>query len=363
MTGIQILTSGASLGVHVPGLILRRRLRERDIDSDIWVLENLLPEQKQASVVKSKWAFHRNFRLALAGQRLAASPLPVLDEAAVRTLLREWKQRSVSHFAVFSGYWLPLLHDYRSGTPWPVRIDLCRLDAAPMSSFEHGGPAPAGSRDICLADLARLTLPWTIPIATSAPVSWGDRNGRVLAHGGGWGIGTYRARIDELPASLGVDVLAYESVDVDHSNANFRFFMMDPEWHPWLDTDYPPLGQVFPDTGCPIPAEYARGGEYPPLFDLTRRALAIISKPGGGTILDSVWSATPIVLLEPFTKSEASNASLWEALGFGISFEKWRATGFATAVLEELHENLVPAARAAPDYVSALADELGIGAG
>jgi hypothetical protein len=294
---LEILTSGASLGVHVPGLILRHRLREHGIDSNIRVLETLLPEHKQASVVKSKWAFHRDFRLALAGQRVAASPVPVMDEAAVRILLHWWRQRSVSRFIVFSGYWLPLLRDFASGVPWPLQVDLCRLDAAPMSSFQHGGLAPAESREICLADTEQLTLPWTIPVTTRPPVSWQDRNGRVLAHGGGWGIGTYRTRIKELPDSFGVDVLAYESMDVDHNNSDFRFFMIDPEWHPWLDNDYPPLSQVLPQP-------------------------------------DFLW--------------------------IGISFEKWRATEFATAVLEELHENLVPAARATPDYVSALVDELSL---
>ena len=63
-----------------------------------------------------------------------------------------------------------------------------------------------------------------------------------------------------------------------------------------------------------------------------RRAVAMICKTGGGTLLDSLWSATPIITLEPFGAHEAVNAELWRRLGFGTTFAAWRDGGFRLRV-------------------------------
>jgi hypothetical protein len=70
---IEVLTSGVALGVHVPGLLLADRPRERGVDATVSVLERLLPERTLATTTGMKWAFHRDFRFALAGQRIAAN--------------------------------------------------------------------------------------------------------------------------------------------------------------------------------------------------------------------------------------------------------------------------------------------------
>jgi UDP-N-acetylglucosamine:LPS N-acetylglucosamine transferase len=74
-----------------------------------------------------------------------------------------------------------------------------------------------------------------------------------------------------------------------------------------------------------------------------REAMAVVSKPGGGTLLDSLAAATPIVLLTPWGEPEAKNGALWEELGFGIDFQRWRETGFDHRVLEDLHHRLLEA--------------------
>jgi UDP-N-acetylglucosamine:LPS N-acetylglucosamine transferase len=74
-----------------------------------------------------------------------------------------------------------------------------------------------------------------------------------------------------------------------------------------------------------------------------REAIAVVSKPGGGTLLDSLAAATPVVLLAPWGGPEAKNGALWEELGFGIDFQRWRRTGFDQCVLEDLHHSLLAA--------------------
>jgi UDP-N-acetylglucosamine:LPS N-acetylglucosamine transferase len=93
------------------------------------------------------------------------------------------------------------------------------------------------------------------------------------------------------------------------------------------------------------------------LHDVIRAAKAIVSKPGGCTLIDSLAAATPVVFLEPYGYAEASNASLWEHLGFGISYVAWKATGYDPAVLERLHANIVARPRGV-DYPRVYAHRL-----
>lgn len=75
-----------------------------------------------------------------------------------------------------------------------------------------------------------------------------------------------------------------------------------------------------------------------------------MSKPGGGTLVDSLSAAAPLVYLEPFGDHERANALLWERLGFGIAYDRWAASGFARSALETLHHNLLRHALSLSDY-------------
>jgi hypothetical protein len=348
---IEILTSGVALGVHVPGLLLADRLRERGVRVGVSVLERLLPAYKLATTAEMKWAFHRRFRLALAGQRVASNPADAASEEAVEELLRRWRAHAVRRFVLLSGYWLPIVERYRAEHDDTVAVDLCHVDSVDSPSFRKARTDAPTLRHVRLADAERLTVPCTIPVGRRPPAPWAARARRLLVHGGGWGMGTYRERAGELRGhGFALDVVAYEPRDLSTDDGT-RYFMTDPDWHPWLDDGYPPFGRVRPGE----PVTFRRSASYHGSFALTRRALATVSKPGGGTLLDSLWSATPMVLLEPFGAHEQRNADLWQALGFGISFERWRETGFAVDVLADLHRNLSRAARDVPDYSALLA--------
>ncbi|MFC0623555.1 hypothetical protein [Kribbella deserti] len=346
---IEILTSGVALGVHVPGLLLADRLREQGGSAHVSVLERLMPEQTLVTTARSKQAFHRDFRVALAGQKLARDASIATDARAVDDLLREWRARRVSRFVVFSGFWLPIVERYvaEAGV---VPVDVCHVDSVQSPSFDKAGPTTLEVEHVWLADADGGRVPCSIPVTREEPLAWSDRDHRLLVHGGGWGMGTYRERAPELlAAGFALDVVAYEDRDLAGTEG-VRYFMIDPDWHPWLGDGYPPFAEVV--AGQP-PAFVQRTGHHGS-FDLARRALATVSKPGGGTLLDSLWSATPTVLLEPFGPHEQHNAELWRQLGFGIAFEHWAEKGLAVEVLAELHEALLAARPLIPDYSKAL---------
>jgi hypothetical protein len=352
---IGILTSGVALGVHVPGLLLAQRVREHGANVEIFVLERLLADSTRATTARMKYAFHRDFRVALAGQRLAIDPSATVSEAKVRELVELWRSHGLRRLVVFSGFWLPLLERCAAVSGNWLEVDVCHVDSVHSPSFRSAGQALSRVRQVWLADAAHLSLPCTIPVSTRPPLRWTDRERRLLVHGGGWGMGTYRQRAHELrEQGFALDIVAYETNDLAAQDDDIRYFMIDPLWHPWLDDGFPPFGLVD-GRSDPI---YARGSECHGSFELARSALAMVSKPGGGTLLDSLHSATPLVLLEPFGAHEARNAELWERLGFGISMDRWRNANFAPAILEKLHATLLRAVRDVPDYAGMLAEEM-----
>jgi hypothetical protein len=353
---IGVLTSGVALGVHVPGLLLADRLIERGVPAEVFVLERLLPEDRLATAAKLKWAFHRDFRFALAGQRLGTDPVEAIAWPAISTFADQLVERGVRRLVVFSGFWLPIVAQLLPRWPGdPPPVDICHVDSVASPSFRHTADLVASARQVWLADAEAKSLPCTIPVSREPAVAWPDRARRLLVHGGGWGMGDYHQRARELRAAgLDLDLVAYEHRDMSAPDAGIRHFMLDPDWHPWQDNGYPPFGQV--SAGQP---RYRRGVGRHGSFDVAAAVMAMVSKPGGGTLLDSLWSATPVVFTEPFGAHEAHNSELWRQLGFGISFEEWRATGFDPDVLEPLHRALLHRAPTVPDYSALLAAGFG----
>ncbi|MFC6080082.1 glycosyltransferase family protein [Sphaerisporangium aureirubrum] len=334
---IAILTSGPGLGAHVPGLLLSRRLAERGVRSRVDVFEASWPEERRERIAASKQAYQRDFRYARLGQRLFRNLSEAFDPAAVDGLLREWRAHGVTRLVVLGGFWLPVADRYAAGSEGRVEVDVCHMDSVRSPSFARQRESPA-HREIWLFDAANAAIPWTIPPSDSLPLPWSARRDRFVAHGGGWCMGTYREYAGEL-AALGtsLDVVVPALEDSTGGAPGTRFFMMDPAWSPWRDGGFPPFGEIVGGE----PPEYARHERHHGSLTLVREARAVISKPGGGTLLDAFHCATPVVFLESFGEHEEHNASLWTHLGFGITFEDWRATGFAQEPLAEMHRRML----------------------
>lgn len=352
MTPITVLTSGVALGAHVPGLLLVRRLHEAGVPAEVAVLEGLLPAAARERVAAAKLAFHRGSRPVPAGLGLGGDPAGRFDGSRVDALFNRWWADDRRRFVALSGLWASVLDQYAMRAGVELDVDLCHVDAAPAPSFTRCPPGGTGYRHVWLLDGGRCTVAGTIPVTPAPPVPWSRRPARYLAHGGGWGVGTYAERAEALATwGLEIDVVAYETADAERARRTGRHFMLDPRWHPWDDDGFPPFGQV----GAGGSVLFRRSHSHHGLFDLVRESRAVISKPGGGTLLDSLAAATPVILLEPHAEHEAHNAELWARLGFGLSYEDWWYSGCSAAALEELHHNLLAARAAVPSYAEAVA--------
>ncbi len=356
-----VLGGGPGLGFYIPGLILHKQLLRNNYFSKIYAYENLIREDKRANFITAKVSFHRNFKYALISQRLTKDVSDHLDPGLTEALFNEWDNISDKYFMVFSGFWTTILEKYIQQTSDTVQIDLCHVDAALSSSWKLVKDPLPFSRHVWFFNWEQKEISYFIDINDQEPVPYHNRKNRLLIHGGGWGIGKYKDTISLLEKSgYGMDILNYEYDDLENgsSDAN-RYFMIDPDWHHWLkdengELSFPPFAEIQKGE---IP-EFKKDQEYPEIYDILRHNKAIISKPGAGTLLDSLSSATPLVILEPFGDYEQNNGQLWERYGLGIRFNEWAEANYSSEILEELHHNLVRIRKQTKNYLEELLCDL-----
>jgi hypothetical protein len=337
---VSILSSGIGLGVYVPALLIHQQLV--GLQADLEVLEAYYTPENEERLVALQRACRESFDLALMGHRMTRGVEHCLDAARMEALLDRWAHEGRTDFMVWSGFWLPVLEQYRSRIGAPLHIESCRIDAVVSASFQIYRE-PADATEIWLWNWDQRRTIFEIPVNDGAPLGFAERGHRVVVHGGGGGIGTYR---DRLPDPWPCDVIVHE--DVRPTRPGDRLFSVDPTWRPWRRHGdryiFPPFGAA----GGPYDH-----GERHTFFDLVRTSKAIVSKPGGGTLIDSLASATPVILLEPYGYAEAKNGELWEHLGFGIPYAKWRDSGWDESVLHKLHRNIIGRTDRGLDYPSA----------
>lgn len=348
MPPISILTSGVGLGAYVPALLNQRALREAGWRVDVEVIEGYFTEDARQRHLAHKKAFQRHFELALVARRMASDLGTALDARRIDTLLSTWADQRRSRFVVWSGFWLNVLRRYVACVPHlGIEVDLCRIDAVASASFRSAHPVVGATcRDIWLWNWAERRLDWRIPVAVQTPVPMERREPRLFVHGGGWALGTYADVLPVLAATgaYALDVIAPEDDVTSPQGPHDRRFTPEPDWHPWRRNragalSFPPLREVLHGRAV----RHLHSELMPPAHGLVREAVAVVSKPGGGTLIDSLAAATPVVLLRPCGEAEARNGDLWEHLGFGIRLENWRQTGFDLATLIDLHRNLLAA--------------------
>lgn len=353
-----VLGGGPGLGFYVPGLILHRQLQSRNIFSQMYAYENLIREGKRENFVKAKISFHRNFKYALISQKLTRDVTEHVDPVLLEELFKEWDSIDHKYFVVFSGFWTAILNTYIAArNPGAIHVDLCHVDAAESSSWRLMQSELSCSKHVWFFNWDETKISYYININDDAPLAYESRSSRFLIHGGGWGIGRYKEMIPVLE-DLGyeLDILHYEYADLDERTPNNnRYYMIDPAWHHWLKNDrgdlqFPPFAEVMRKTE----PEFVKAQAYPEIYNIIKRNKAIISKPGAGTLLDSLSSATPLIMLEPFGDYEEKNGLLWEKFKLGIFFDKWADSGYSSEILEEMHHNLMSVRSQTKNYLNDL---------
>jgi hypothetical protein len=351
---ISILVSGIGLGFYTPGLSMRHRLRQNNFSADVVVFESLLNEEKKKKIPAVMQSFQRNFKMALAGQKLTRDIRPHLNHARVLNLLDAWASENRRHFIVTSGFFIPVLELYANEYAIkPLRVDLCHFDASDSVSFKLYPTVFEGFRHIRFYDLEHGRINCQFRLSDEAPLPFENREDRYFIHGGGWGLGSYAQKIPLLEKrGLKLDIALNASMGPIDSHRHNRYFAMPSDWYPWTseprgEPGLPPWGEVGADGRI----NYQAIGQVHGAYQLVRENRAIISKPGAATLIESLSAATPLILLESFGDYEEKNARLWEHLGLGIAFDTWVADGCSIDILESMHTRLMRIKEATPDYI------------
>ncbi|EFM12352.1 conserved hypothetical protein [Paenibacillus curdlanolyticus YK9] len=362
-----ILSSGFGLGFYIPALLLEQQLIARQQPVEVVVFENFIVGDKKGKIAESRFDYHKNFALARIAQKMPIDIRDSIDFDAVEELLQTWEQEKRREFIALSGHWIYILDMYSE------RVGIDALDVTLLYVDSELSPSWKGVkkyvpdystryREQYLFDAANERVCFRLDVTDEPIVPYESRPYRFTVHGGGWGMGTYLAKVEELEREYALDLSIYHESDFDLSNTNHRYWMVDPTWEAWQKD--PSTGRhTFPRFG------EVRAGEPPAfvndihathhhLFDNMKQAKGIISKPGGSTLIDSLASATPIIFLDAFGPHEQKNADLWIKLGFGISYETWKQADFSLELLQPLHEALAAQRTAFPNYVDALFDTI-----
>lgn len=357
---VTILTSAVGLGVYIPALLIERKLRSRQVIVDVEVIEGYYTPSYQQSHLAIRDAHHASFALAQLAHRMARGIEHCLDKARVEALLARWHQEDRRYFIVWSGFWLPLLERYREVQRGKrLEVDHCRIDAVVSASFKVHTEIESAGHEVWLWNWAQRRIQHEVAVTDAPPIPFAAREDRLVVHGGGWGIGTYGMAVPELARTpYALDVVIHHLSEAQLTRIDDRAYLLHPAWNAW-DRDtagvlaFPPMQELIDRTVVRV----LRNADYHSMHDVIRASKAIVSKPGGCTLIDSLAAATPVVLLQPFGYAEDSNATIWKHLGFGISYTAWRETGYDEAVLARLHANILRRTRGI-GYVEAYLDQL-----
>jgi hypothetical protein len=344
------------LGVYVPSLLLDYQLRQLGIKTEVLVIESYYTEEKQGKLAENKKAFHDSFRVAVLGHKMNKSEVfHNLDMGQLEKLLQNWQNSKRRDFIIMSGQWHKILDSYikRIGIE-NVKIDTVRMDGGIAPSWRQFNNDSNYFNEVWFFDNNATQIPCCIPVNNKELIPYQDRNNRFFLHGGGWGMGTYRDKVNELnQMGFCLDIVAYNQNEIEvNETFNNRYYLMDAKWSPWHKDsngryEFPRMYEM--DYHGNKNVLYADG--YQAIFNEFMKCKGIISKPGGGTLLDSLACATPIIFIEPIAEHEKINAAFWERMGLGISYQDWVNSGYSLDVLERLHNNLIEKKERTPNYV------------
>ncbi|MBP3895005.1 MAG: hypothetical protein J6D07_00915 [Mogibacterium sp.] len=313
-----LLGSRIALGVYVPAVSLKKELEKRGFAAEIICLEDFY-KGKDEVIEETKKSLHEDFRLAKMSYRLPTWNLAAADEDALAGLMNRVRDEGYDAIVTFSGFWVDFLNELADTCPfYKDRIYAVHMDAGYSLSWKDKDKGAV--REIWLYNLEenRIDHLPEEPDTASEP-----EDGRILVHGGGWGIGEYRNKTEQL-RRLGykLDIIIYYPEEIDDTDDMCDYYLLDPSWQAGRDeSEYPRLLK-YEDGEW---RSFGDGSGGNPLRLLMKRASAVLSKPGGGTLADSLATATPIIFSEELAAYEAENKRLWISKGCGAEYADFAA--------------------------------------
>ncbi len=352
MQKIVILSSGIGFGVYIPSLLISNQLLEHGIIAKVELIEKYFKEEKQKKLHENQEAFHKNIQVAKVAMRL-----PMMqhgdnyDETKLGLLLHEWEQQGFNKFIVLSGSWQSVLKRYKEQYLKSEILVYCiHMDCITAPSWKKFS-LPIDCNRWLLGEENDVPK-YSIMIDGKEPIPFEKREKQILVHGGGWGIGIDNNKVNMINhANYKINLITTINESVDMSQANQIYYT--DGWQAWDSEkmEFPPLY-----TGADYENVNIINEHY--VYQLAKNSIGIVSKAGGGTLLDSFSGAIPIIFTTSIAKHEEKNAEKWIRLGFGITYEQWEKSNFSEDLLRECYFNLINNRENAIDIINDITEWL-----
>lgn len=355
---IKILTSAMGLGTYIPALHIADYLNTNNYVAEVEVFEEFFDEASLDKYIKTKAMFQSSYKAAVLGHKLASKKLNfILNDAAADRILERWKEESADTFIILSGNWTSLVDRYMDCFS-KVKAIIVHMDVGVAPSWKEFDNRDGRFIEIWPIDEKGVNYILDNHFDEVLKTSSVKEQDNFFLHGGGWGMGTYSKKLEELSEILPNPMITAINDRKEYQpHKNTTGYMIDPDWKPWQRSnnaacDYPPMYKVA-DAIESIENDYSNG-----LYRLYHSCCAIISKPGGGTLMDSLITVTPVVFLEPIAEHEKVNEKLWTDLGFGLPYEAWIQSGDPVKELRVMKEKIQICKLGTPYLGSRLIKEL-----
>lgn len=337
----MLLTSAMGLGTYVPALHIRDGLEEKGFSVKLCLYEDYFSDETMSEYKRSKDAYHKDMRVAVAAHKMASKRLKsALKSETLERILDEWQKDEVRKFVLLSGNWITLVRRYKEERCQEIEAYIVHMDIGVAPSFKHFQNEDALFSEIYPIDSDGVHALIDNHFEEKAATEREDNKIRLYVHGGGWGMGNYQSIADKLMLRDDIDLLL-ASYGTDEMKEGVTYSLLDAEWEPWkLDDNgrhqYPKMRTNLNNNQmvC-IDNSYSNG-----LYSLYSQCDALISKPGGATLMDSLIVGVPMIFITPIAEHEKVNAEAGVKLGLGISYEDWKESGFDVNILKKLKDNI-----------------------
>ncbi|GEM62213.1 hypothetical protein SF1_01950 [Sphingobacterium faecium NBRC 15299] len=348
---LKILTSLIGYGIYLPAQIIQQQLAASGIASEILIFEWLYDQEKKKIFSDSAAAYADNYKLAQLATKIPVNYQASTDPKLVEKLYQQWTQEEQTHFLCLSGLWFAILKNYHP--PFAQKtIHCCRMDAGHAHTWSNHQQLTI-DRSYFLFDIQHKKINYAFHIPELKNITYAERSKNVVIHGGGWGLGDFITKTAALAeAGYHRNILIKSLNKYRPEDPETSFYLNDPDWDFLNKTSssepFPAIGHIHQLDHI----SYRHQEHYHPALDLINQSKAIISKPGGMTLTDSLITGTPLIYLEPMGENEEGNAVIVDENKIGMSFEKWKDENFNLEPIRELHENIVKLQSNLPDFIA-----------
>ena len=290
------------------------------------MLEELFDNENRNKLSINKQRFHDNFRIAKKAHQIAGDMSAYCDEQLIKKWMMQMKKEGNKRFILFSGYWIPVIIKYKEILAQNIFIDCIHMESVYSNSWKRYSASVINENQIWMFGTNKQVF---IPYEIDNQLF---NTKQIIIHGGGWGMGLLQEAYERLKDSgYVVYRVAYNQKEYETFYQNDKnVYYMDEQWNPWVKDE---------EGEFQYPIIY-KGNKLYSLDKMLVENEAIVSKPGGGTLLDSLVLKRPIILTQALSGYEKKNSDLWKKLGYGMDFEEWEQCKFTGELLRRMRTNL-----------------------